>query len=785
MSHEIEKAIVAALEPVIDMVVALEKQVESLPPVVAVDPAVVATAVFEKYGDELRGAPGTNGEPGADAPIVTVQDVAKELALEHSAYLRGDKGEDGANGADGTDGTDGADVDPETVAAKLFELHGEDLRGAPGADAPVITATDVAAVLVEAHSDALRGAPGEKGDRGPMADVPSAQAIAKVLVDEHKQDLRGETGASGLGLETKAYVEGSVHREGVFVTAHLGQNFKALRDTAAVPGESDDWERVGSAGFRLTGPYDADKNYQDGDLYIKDFGCFLHAGGKSTLLAGRGAKGERGLRGDNGADGKNGSSVIAGEQVGFKLHLMFCNDDGPEVDTITYDLESVVMDAVKAEREGLLVAVERVVKDIVDGAVHNKLYEHPADERATPIKFYRGLWQAGGTYYEGDVTVYGNVTYVCTVKKSVGDSPRPSVLENSSGGSKSWRSLLASAGNGGAIKSDAATVTQLRTLTIASLVPGFLTEYNITDPAYPYFEEQNFPFRLERLDATNYRMLATGPLIFPGTFGAEDNVISFPQRDVPLSTINVGSSDGIFILYVGIKIDGTLHYSSDSLSTSLNEVQLGVMSIKRVGGVISFLDELVVSPIRTQPNVAGIDNLQRTMTPLGASVYAAPDGASLRIKTTGGFIAGECLAWGDVSNAHQIPVPAQAIRSFYRIDGGSMSRTTLGGLQTLLVPTNYWNGTALVALAANGNASVQRVMVTATGGVLIQYGERQYTNLQDAIDDTDNAPFTALFPAAFAVEIARIAVVKTCTALNNNAEAVMRRAMPRIGGGLV
>jgi hypothetical protein len=135
------------------------------------------------------------------------------------------------------------------------------------------------------------GRQGEKGDTG----------------DRGEKGDSGQVGAPGIGLDSPAWKAG-VHREGALVQHHIGQHFRALRDTASEP-PGDDWQRMGNGGFRLAGGFTEGRQYEDGDLFVRDFGLFLMHKGEAHLWAGRGGKGDpgqRGLQGDPGKDGKPG-----------------------------------------------------------------------------------------------------------------------------------------------------------------------------------------------------------------------------------------------------------------------------------------------------------------------------------------------------------------------------------------------------------------------------------------------------------------------------------------------
>ena len=135
-----------------------------------------------------------------------------------------------------------------------------------------------------------QGAPGEKGEKGEKGEAGQKGDTGDA----------GEKGADGLGIDSPIWEPEKVYREGTIVQHHIGQHFVALKDTVLEPnpidGENDHWKRIGASGFRMAKGYSADRTYLDGDIFAKDFGMMLHHNGKSTLIAGRGAKGDRGER---------------------------------------------------------------------------------------------------------------------------------------------------------------------------------------------------------------------------------------------------------------------------------------------------------------------------------------------------------------------------------------------------------------------------------------------------------------------------------------------------------
>lgn len=737
---DLEKALAAAVSPVVDLVLEVEKKLADL--------------TLEK---------GPQGDPGRDADPVDVSLVAKELVEQHADSLRGPQGDPGS---------DAPAVDLKSLAAVIVEEYGESLRGQKGEDAPmpVLDVTLIVDGLAKDYTEQLRGAPGKD------ADPIDPSLVAEKLATEHLGALQGQP---GLGIDTKAFVEGQIYREGTFVTAHMGQTFKALKDTVATPGDSSDWERIGSGGFRMTGPYSAEKEYKDGDMFIRDFGCFLVYQGESKLLAGRGPEGKRGLPGLNGTDGKDGSTLLAGEQKDAKLILLFSDREG-KVETVEFDLAPAVEKMLDAQRKSMELGFE----DLVSEMVTKVLNETDVPVGSTPIKFFKGMWQGDEPYTTGDVVTYAGQAMIC-IASCRGVIPQATMVDATTAGMH-WRPMSGNAA--GAAPNTEAQVSklQIKELVLATCVPGFITALRIGDPAYPYYEQQNSDFALEFINNSSFRIKPTGPVIFPDTFSSDHYIVTFPEQVVQTSSIPLPIGDGIYVRYVGFESNGVLTYSESPLAKDPKAVQLGSLILKRELGVITFLDEVIGSPVRSQPNLASIDNFARTATPFSTSARALPNGANLSLNLFGGYNVSECIGWGNgTADVHEFSVNSAAAFNFRRVDGGTLARTTLGGLFSVVDPTRYWNGSALTPLAANGNASVQRILMTQGGGMLVQFGEFQYTNFQDAIDAMDVAPFTPLLPTSFATELARIAMVKTATALNDNAQAVLRRVANRVGGGMI
>ena len=249
------------------------------------------------------------------------------------------------------------------------------LRGAPGRDAPVVESKDVAMDLALDES-------------------------FRVLV----------RGADGVGILAPVWKAG-IHREGALVQAHIGQFYRARADTAAEPGDSGDWERIGTAGFRLAPPWGEGRSYRPGDLFVRDFGLFTWTEAGAQLLVGRGAKGEPGLRGDPGwpgkpgTNGRDGSDIEVMELRGGTLAVVVRDANGALREHVL-DLVPMLESCLELARD-LADKARADVPELVRAHIEDVVLRHPRDPEAIPMRFFRGLWSGDRAFERGDVVVYG------------------------------------------------------------------------------------------------------------------------------------------------------------------------------------------------------------------------------------------------------------------------------------------------------------------------------------------------------------------------------------------
>ena len=327
----------------------------------------------------------------------------------------------------------------------------EGTPGAPGEDGKDADPEAVAEIIVEKYADTLKGEAGRDGQDGQDGrDVSVEEILNHAKSDDDFLDsikatdgqdgapgVPGADGRDGLGIETKAFSAGEVYREGSYVTSHFGQTFKALRDTVNDV-DSQDWERVGSGGFRFTGPVSKDFDYQDGDLFVKDFGLFLVVKGENKLVAGRGPRGEKGEKGISGVDGRDGSQVEEVDLIDGSLVILSKDHEGNfskksvELTPILDMVAHIANDSVTAELE--------LMPDIVKSIIDRTLTAHVDDPQAIPMRFFRGPWQGTDSYQTGDVVSYGMAIYIA-LNSSSGIIPEGGIL-NRQDAKKHWRMII-------------------------------------------------------------------------------------------------------------------------------------------------------------------------------------------------------------------------------------------------------------------------------------------------------------------------------------------------------
>jgi hypothetical protein len=276
---------------------------------------------------------------------------------------------------------------------------------------------------------------------------------------------------------------------------------------------------------------------------------------------------------------------------------------------------------------------------------------------------------------------------------------------------------------------------------------------------------------LTALNDTTLRINSLSNVFFSELVGlVADPSLNFAQQDVPLSAVSL-PADGVYIRFVGINASGVVSFQTSAINTDPSRAQLGIVYLKRVSGVTSFLDG-VVGPrnVRTIPILSNVSYTDRAYHELRSTVGLAPN-TNLTMKMSAGDVHGEAINWGDPNDVNTKAVSAADPMSFLLFSAGTGATGVVPAPTTLFDPTKYWNGTALVTLAAANRASVQRVLITITGTIIVQYGETEYASLSEATSAMYTSPFTRIFDDLLAIEIARVAMTRACTNLQDSTSA--------------
>lgn len=255
---------------------------------------------------------------------------------------------------------------------------------------------------------------------------------------------------------------------------------------------------------------------------------------------------------------------------------------------------------------------------------------------------------------------------------------------------------------------------------------------------------------------------------------------SFPQTDYALSNISMPVSTKRY-LYVAYDALGAVHTSQVNYINDNNYAGLGTILVKSSAtGVVTFLDT-APSPrnVRTRPDIAGYNHLLRKIAGMTSTITPLPNG-NMTMYHDGGNVVGMSVNWGGTDPDERQVVAANPF-SFSRINPNSLTNDVVNPNVTTLVVSDYWNGTAVVPLTGVNNASVQRVIVSSNGQLVVQMGELQYATYQDAKDGVSTAPFTSILPEDNYIEICRIVAVKNATDLSNIDQAQF--VMSGAGGG--
>lgn len=298
---------------------------------------------------------------------------------------------------------------------------------------------------------------------------------------------------------------------------------------------------------------------------------------------------------------------------------------------------------------------------------------------------------------------------------------------------------------------------------IAPIIVGGLTN-GLLDPADP--------FTLTALTDTSLRVGAISGAYFESLVPTGSPFKAFAQQDIALNTIPGLTTDGIYIRYVIITDAGIIEFSDVAVTQDDTRITLGIVFLTKSGATVSFING-TAGPLNVfnKPMLSDVSSYDRASHALSVDIEFAPN-ASLTMRNSAGTLVSESVNWHGVGNIHQRAITANNPMQFRLVHAGLGTLPAPPGITTAIDPTQYWNGTALTTLSNPNAASVQRIFVTIFGTITVQYGEFEYANMADAIASINVAPFTDVFPSGYFIEIARIALRRSTTNLQNTNDAV-------------
>lgn len=300
-------------------------------------------------------------------------------------------------------------------------------------------------------------------------------------------------------------------------------------------------------------------------------------------------------------------------------------------------------------------------------------------------------------------------------------------------------------------------------------------------------------------------------LIVPST--SPSNAIKiFAQKDYSLTDLvtatggNVNltplTTDGKYIRYIGYDKSGNVYSSPNSFLTNNDILQLGFVTVLKVGSAVTFLDG-TVGPrnVFAQPNLAANTDYDK-VTATSTSISCTPNvGASL--ATNNGAITGISVNWKSPSNPLNsdsidvFPYTGVATAAFRSINPLYLAGTAALSTHTLwteledgiAINAKFFNtATQTSGTMANGSASLKRILVGIRGGIYVQDAEFAttacYADLATAKSNIYTHKFSEAFsPTGVTFEIARVAYVKGATAFQDTTQFYLVNTASTGSGG--
>jgi len=272
-------------------------------------------------------------------------------------------------------------------------------------------------------------------------------------------------------------------------------------------------------------------------------------------------------------------------------------------------------------------------------------------------------------------------------------------------------------------------------------------------------------------------------IVFPEHFkttpyAPETGIKFLTARNIPLP---IFAGTGTAVKYVGWReSDDTILFSNDPYIQNIDICQLGLVFIKWSAGVTSFLD--ATRDVLTVPDISAYSNLETVGIGIKSDVIVGHTGSGMTIKNTAGSVKGISVNWHGANNDFRNVTSANP-SNFQRLSPGNNLTSTPPAIVNTVVVNDYWNGTALVAVPSANNATVQAILLTIRGTIVIQVAEQFFADFQSAKDNAATVVFSNVLPIGTYVEIGRLVSKKSTTNLANNTDAVFITVSGGSGGG--
>lgn len=209
---------------------------------------------------------------------------------------------------------------------------------------------------------------------------------------------------------------------------------------------------------------------------------------------------------------------------------------------------------------------------------------------------------------------------------------------------------------------------------------------------------------------------------------------------------------------------GTLFYTNAVSGTAKQRREMILL------GRIIHTDKTIIRAIENWPTVdiavgSQLRDLWRAIGPINEDVFVYPNGANLQLSLNGGALNYGGLNYvNDRYNPTRLTIPSQTTLTFgYRTRAG----TVIPDVTT--VTPNYYDNNGVITLITGlyKKSTNQRVFLTRSGSIRIQYGQTVYNSFGEAIAAIPTEPFVvAPSLASNAILIGVITMKNDVTALN-------------------